>query len=66
MGCTQINEVVQILNKIRSPFEVVDVLPRSYLVPGITERFERGLAVCDWGIWSCQQKGGLCILRVDR
>jgi hypothetical protein len=45
--------------------KVVDVLPRSYLVPGVTESFETRFAVCDWSIWSCQQKSGLCILRFN-
>jgi hypothetical protein len=51
---TQIDEVGQILYEIRSPFRVIDVLPRSYLVPGLAESPKTRVAVCIWSIWSCQ------------
>ena len=62
MGCTQIDEVGQILREIRSPLRVIAVLPKGHLVPGLTESPEERLAVCYWGIRSSQQKLGLCIL----
>jgi hypothetical protein len=62
MGCTQIDEVGQILSEIQSPLRVVTVLPEGHLVPGLTESPEEGLAVCHWSIRSGQQKLGLCIL----
>ena len=62
MGCTQIDEVDQILREIQSPFRVVAVLPKGRLVPGVTESPEERLAVCYWSIRSSQQKLGLRIL----
>ena len=65
MRYTQIDEVGQILRKIRSPSGVVNVLPGIYLIPGLAECPETRFAICSWSIWSCQQKLGLCILCFD-
>ena len=65
VGRSQIDEVGQILGKTRSPFRVVDVLPRTYLVPGLAESPERKFSIRHWSIRSCEQKVGICILRFD-
>jgi hypothetical protein len=62
MGCTQIDEVRQILREIQSPFRVVAVLPKGHLDPGLTNSLKERLAISYWSIRSSQQKLGLCIL----
>jgi hypothetical protein len=62
MGCTQIDEVGQILHEIRSPFRVVTVSPKDHVVPGVTESLKDRLAVCYRSIRSSQQELGLGIL----
>jgi hypothetical protein len=62
MGCTQIDQVRQILREIQSPFRVVAVLPKGHLDPRLTKSLKERLAISYWSIRTSQQKLGLCIL----
>ena len=65
MNYPHVDEISQVLNKVRMPLRVIAVLPLNRWIPRINKSCKCAFVVGHMGVWPREHESCLCILRFD-